>query len=377
MELLTLILFIIGFVLLISGAEFLVRGASSLAIAIGISPLVVGLTVVAFGTSAPELAVTIQSTYAGQADLAVGNVVGSNIANILLVLGLASLYGALWVDKQLLRLELPLMVALSVLLWLIGLDGKISHYDGIILFIGAIVYTTYVIRKSRKQVKADKAAKAEGSEIPLTQVTGTSHYVTQIGLVLIGLVMLVIGSRWLIDGAVAVARILGVSELVIGLTIIAVGTSLPEIATSIIASIKQKGDIAVGNAVGSNIFNILVVLGLGSAVSPGGIVVSPLAIQSDIPIMIAVAVICIPIFYTKYRIDRWEGGILVFYYATYTIYLFLTATENPALYPFVTIMTMVILPVTGVFILVAAIRYYLQSRNSPAMISKTAPPSQN
>lgn len=377
MEFLTLVLFIIGFVLLISGAEFLVRGASSLAMAIGISPLVVGLTVVAFGTSAPELAVTIQSTYAGQADLAVGNIVGSNIANILLVLGLAGLYGVLLVDKQLLRLELPLMVGASVALWLMGLDGTISHIDGIILFAVGITYTTYVIRKSRKQTKADKAAATHEADISVTPVPGTSHFITQIGLVLLGLVMLVLGSRWLIDGAVAVARLLGVSELVIGLTIIAVGTSLPEIATSIIASIKKKGDIAVGNAVGSNIFNILMVLGLGSAVSPAGIIVSPLAIKSDIPIMIAVAVICIPVFYTKYRIDRWEGGILALYYAAYTVYLFLSATQNPALNPFTAIMTTVVLPITVLFILVTAIRYYFYSRNAPAMISKTAPPSQN
>ncbi|MCB9078440.1 MAG: calcium/sodium antiporter [Anaerolineaceae bacterium] len=377
MEFLTFVLFIIGFVLLISGAEFLVRGASSLAMAIGISPLVVGLTVVAFGTSAPELAVTIQSTYAGQADLAVGNIVGSNIANILLVLGLAGLYGVLLVDKQLLRLELPLMVGASVALWLMGLDGTISHLDGIILFAVGITYTTYVIRKSRKQVKADKAAATHEADISVTPPPGTSHFITQIGLVLLGLVMLVLGSRWLIDGAVAVARILGVSELVIGLTIIAVGTSLPEIATSIIASIKNKGDIAVGNAVGSNIFNIVMVLGLGSAVSPAGIVVSPLAIRSDIPIMIAVAIICIPIFYTRYRIDRWEGGVLTLYYVIYTIYLFLSATQNPASAPFTAIITTVVLPITGLFILVSAIRYYYHSRNTSPMMSKTAPPSQN
>ncbi|MCB0191936.1 MAG: calcium/sodium antiporter [Anaerolineae bacterium] len=377
MDLLTFILFIIGFGLLISGAEFLVRGASSLAIAIGISPLVVGLTVVAFGTSAPELAVTIQSTYAGQADLAVGNVVGSNIANILLVLGLAAMYGALRVDKQLLRLELPLMVVLSGLLWLMGLDGRISHVDGVILFAGAITYTTFVIRKSRKQVKADKAAAAQESDIQITPVKGPNHFIKQIGLILLGLIMLVFGSRWLIDGAVAVARMLGVSELVIGLTIIAVGTSLPEIATSIIASIQKKGDLAVGNAVGSNIFNILVVLGLGSAVSPSGIVVSPLAIRSDIPIMIAVAIICIPIFYTNYKIERWEGAILTLYYAAYTAYLFLSATANPALDPFMSIMTTLVLPITGVIILGTAIRYYIQTRNSSPLLSNTAPPSQN
>ncbi|MCB0211372.1 MAG: calcium/sodium antiporter [Anaerolineae bacterium] len=377
MDLLTFILFMIGFVLLISGAEFLVRGASSLAIAIGISPLVVGLTVVAFGTSAPELAVTIQSTYAGQADLAMGNVVGSNIANILLVLGLAAMYGALLVNKQLLRLELPLMVALSGIVWLMGLDGRIGQVDGLILFVGAITYTTYVIRKSRKQVKADKAAAAQEADIPVSPAKDASHFIKQIGFILLGLVMLVLGARWLIDGAVAVARMLGVSELVIGLTIIAVGTSLPEIATSIIASTQKKGDIAVGNAVGSNIFNILVVLGLGSAVSPSGIIVSPLALRSDIPIMIAVAIICIPVFYTQYRIDRWEGSVLTLYYAAYTTYLFLSATANPALTPFISIMTTLVLPITMLIILAAAIRYYLQCRNSPPMLSKTAPPSQN
>ena len=271
------------------------------------------------------------------------------------------------------------MVGLSVVLLLIGFDRMISRIDGIILFAGAITYTTYVIRKSRKQVKADKKAtmEMEGIEIPVTPVNGITHYVKQVGLILLGLVMLVFGSSWLIDGAVAVATLLGVSELVIGLTIIAVGTSLPEIATSIIASMQKKGDIAVGNAVGSNMFNILVVLGLGSTVSPSGIIVSLQAIQSDIPIMIAVAIICIPIFYTNYRIDRWEGCILVSYYVAYTIYLYLSSTGNPALGSFTTIMTMVVLPITGLIILGSTIRFFWQAKNSSPIITKSVPPTQN
>ncbi|HMQ53388.1 MAG TPA: calcium/sodium antiporter [Anaerolineae bacterium] len=376
METLTLVLFIIGFVLLISGAELLVRGASVLAVAVGISPLVVGLTVVAFGTSAPELAVTIQSSYADQADLAVGNIVGSNISNILLVLGLAALFGNLLVPKQLVKLELPLLVVISTLTWLMARDGTISSLDGMVLVVIGVGYVIYTVQNSRKVVKAEQAAVDDDLEMERVRVRDLAQIFRQVGLIAVGLGMLVLGSRWLIDGAVAVALLLGVNQLVIGLTIVAVGTSLPEIATSIVAVIRDKRDIAVGNAVGSNIFNLLIVLGLGCVISPGGIDVSVSAQIFDIPVMMFVAFISLPVFYTNYRIDRIEGLIFAAYYVAYTTYLFLAATGSTFLPVMSNIMLWGVLPVTLLTIAVRFWRYYFQSRTGRAAFVQ-APPSQN
>jgi len=336
----TFILFILGFGLLVGGAELLVRGASRIAMAVGISPLVVGLTVVAYGTSTPELAVTLNAAYTGQSDLGLGNVVGSNISNILLVLGLASVVGGpLLVNRQLVRQELPLMIAISVAVLLLGWDGRIGRIDGLILTLGALAYTVFVIRKSHAETK--QLADSFQPSIHITPL------LRQVGMMVAGLALLVIGANWLIDGAVTIAELLGVSKLVIGLTVVAVGTSLPEIATSIIASLRRQRDIAVGNAVGSNLFNLLLVLGLTAAVAPNGVTVSPAALTFDIPVMIAVAVAALPIFFTGFRIDRWEGCLLLAYYAAYTAYLFLNATQHYLLNGFVGAMVWGIIPLTA------------------------------
>jgi cation:H+ antiporter len=361
MDLITFILFILGFVLLVGGAEFLVRGASKLAIAVGISPLVVGLTVVAYGTSAPELAVTINATYSGQSDLALGNVVGSNISNILLVLGIASLIGPLVVKSQLVRQEIPLMILVSVLLLVMGLDENISRFDGIILAIGAVTYTAYVIRKSRRETKRIQQAYDKVFKVERETAKNPLQVVLQLVMILVGLGLLVVGADWLIDGAVAIAELLGISKLVIGLTIVAVGTSLPEIATSIIASIRGQRDIAVGNAVGSNLFNILLVLGVTAIVAPNGIAVSRTALTFDIPVMIAVALAALPIFYTNYRIDRWEGALFLGYYVAYTAYLFLNATNHGALDEFEYAMIFFVIPIT----LITLITFTIKALRNP------------
>ena len=355
MDMLTFISFLAGFVLLIAGAETLVRGASRLAVAAGISPLVVGLTVVAYGTSAPELAVSVQSSFAGQPDIAIGNVVGSNIANILLILGISAAVTPLVVAQQLIRLDIPIMIGLSFLVFFMGLDGKIGLLDGLILVIGAITYTVFAIRQSRKEtkeIKEEYADEFDGEKVK----TAPLQIMIQLGMIVAGLVMLVFGSRWLINGAVVIAQIFGVSELVIGLTVIAVGTSLPEIATSVVAGFRGERDIAVGNAIGSNIFNILSVLGVAGLVTPNGITVSTAALNFDIPVMIAVAVACLPIFFSGYSIRRWEGFMFLGYYAAYTIYLFLNVTQHRALTAFSSIMATFVLPITVVTILVLAIR---------------------
>jgi cation:H+ antiporter len=345
MSLLTLILFIAGIVLLISGAELLVRGASRLAVSIGVTPLVVGLTVVAFGTGSPELAVGIQATMAGQADITIGNVVGSNIFNVLLVLGLSALVAPLMVSQQLVRLDVPIMIVVSLALLFMALDdGVIDRADGTMLFVASLGYTYLLVRISRRETASvhSEYDLAYGGDSKRDVGRWPMHAL----LVLIGLALLITGARWLVDGAVSIAEALGVSELVIGLTVIAAGTSLPEVATSIIAGLRGERDIAVGNVVGSNLFNILVVVGATAIVSPNGLAVASAAINFDIPVMIAAAVLCLPIFFVNYRIGRWEGAVFLSYYVFYTLYLILKASHHDALPAFSVIMIWFVIPAT-------------------------------
>lgn len=345
--------FIVGVVLLIVGAEALVRGASRFAAAIGISPLVIGLTVVAFGTSSPELAVSVQASWTGAPDIALGNIVGSNIFNVLFVLGLSALLAPLIVDQQLVRFDVPLLIGVSVLLFVLALDGRIGRIDGLVLFAGVVAYTVFVVRQSLRETEAVRSEyEREYGKRPRR---GGDWFVN-IALMAGGLALLVLGSRWLVEGAVALAQVLGVSELVIGLTVIAAGTSLPEVATSVIASIRGERDIAVGNVVGSCLFNILAVLGLSSIVSADGILVAPAALRFDIPVMIAVSVACLPIFFTGYQIARWEGLLFLVYFAGYTLYLILEAGQHDALPAFSTVMGLFVLPLTAVTLAILAIR---------------------
>ena len=342
----TLVLFLLGFVLLISGAEWLVKGASRLAATSGVSPLVVGLTIVAFGTSAPELAVSVQAAYGGQVDIAVGNVVGSNICNILLILGIAALFAPLVVAQQLIRLDVPLLIAVSILMYVLSWDGHIGFTDGLVMSAGILAYIVFSVVNSRRESRQvqEEYAREYGSEVA---ISGSTAIVKYLLLIVIGLVLLVLGARWLVSGAVAVARAFEVSELIIGLTIVSIGTSMPEIAASVVSSLRGERDIAVGNAIGSNLFNILAVLGLTAVVSPTGLPVSEAALGFDIPVMIAVAVACLPIFFTGYRIDRWEGVLFVLYYIAYLSFLVLEAIQHRALATFTELMVFV-LPLTSV-----------------------------
>jgi cation:H+ antiporter len=351
----TTLLFVAGGLLLIAGAELLVRGASRLAVAAGISPLVVGLTVVAFGTSSPELAVTVRSAYAGAADVALGNVVGSNIFNVLFILGLSALIVPLVVAQQLVRLDVPLMIAASMLMLVLGLDRRIGWVDSLILVAGIVAYTVFLIRQSRRE-SARVQAEYEGAFG--TEEPERTSWLLNIGMVVAGLALLVVGARWLVDAAVATATAFGVSELVIGLTIVAAGTSLPEVATSVLAAIRGDRDIAVGNVVGSNLFNILAVLGLGGLVSPEGIEVSAGALTFDIPVMIAVAVATLPVFFTGYTIARWEGAVFLGYYIAYTTYLTLDAMQHAALPALGAAMGWFALPLTALTLVIFAMRAY-------------------
>ncbi|SDI68217.1 calcium/sodium antiporter [Billgrantia gudaonensis] len=329
--------FIAGLLLLIVGAEGLVRGASNLAGRLGISPLIVGLTVVAFGTSSPELAVSLEAAFADRADIAVGNVVGSNIFNVLFILGISALIVPLAVAQQLVRFDIPLMIALSVLVWLLALDGAIGRLDGLLLAMGLAVYVVWLFFQNRR------AMAGTAPEVP---AGAASPWPLQLGMAVGGLALLVVGANWFVEGAVAFAVYLGVSEQVIGLTIIAAGTSLPEVATSVVAAMRGERDIAVGNVVGSNIFNVLGVLGLAGLLAPSGIAVAPAMVDFDIPVMMAVALACLPIGFTAGTISRWEGGVLLGYYIAYSLYLILAATQHDALTGFSSAMLYFVLPIT-------------------------------
>jgi cation:H+ antiporter len=355
MTLATAALLVAGLVLLVGGAEAFVRGASRLASMLGISPLVVGLTVVAFGTSAPEVAVSVQSALSGAADLALGNVVGSNIANILLILGISASIAPLVVAQQLVRLDVPVMIGVSILVLLLSLDGAIGRPEALLLLTGAAAYTGFLLVQSRKETAAVLAEyEQEFGRAP--EADGNRRWVGSALLVVGGLALLVLGSRWLVSGAVSIAQGFGVSELVIGLTVVAVGTSLPEVATSVIATLRNERDIAVGNVVGSNIFNLLLVLGVAGMVAPGGIPVASAAIRFDIPVMIAVALACLPVFFMGNRIERWEGLLFLGYYLAYTLYLVLAAARHEALEVFTDVMVMFVIPLTVITIVTVAMR---------------------
>lgn len=351
MEITTILLFFTGLVLLVTGADILVKGASRLARVIGLSPLVIGLTVVAYGTSAPEVAVSTASVLNGQPDIAIGNVVGSNIANILLILGISALIAPLVVSRQLIILDVPIMIGLSVLVLLVSLDGSIGFWDGF-LFAGILVaYTIFLVKKDQAITN-----EAETFQIELPDPRTFRHLL----FIVAGLGLLILGSNWMVDGAVYVARLFGLSELIIGLTIVAVGTSLPEIATSIMATIRGQRDIAVGNVIGSNIFNILGVLGFSALVSGSGLPVANSLITFDLPIMLAVAVACLPIFLHGHLIDRFEGGMFLFYYIAYAVYLILQASAHDALPAFSATMIWFMLPITAVTIILSTWRAFHQ-----------------
>lgn len=314
----TLVLFVVGLVLLVLGARLLVGGSSALAGAVGISPLVIGLTVVSLGTSAPELAVTVQSSFAGEAGVGVGNVVGSSVFNVLVVLGLSALVAPLVVKPELLKQDGPVMIGVAVLLLVLALDRELGRIDGMILISILVAYTIYLIRRDRDKPAGEVAEAASGP------------WPMQLGRIVVGLVFLIMGSTWLVDGAVAMAEAVNMSPVVIGLTVVAIGTSLPEIAASIQATLNDERDLAVGNVVGSNIFNVLAVLGLAALVSPSAIPVPQSAVQFDVPIVIIVSIAGLLSFASGFRMVRWEGTLFLGFYALYTTYLVLEATGHGA-----------------------------------------------
>ncbi len=305
------IVLIAGLILLIAGAELLVKGAARLAMNFGIPALVVGLTVVAFGTSAPELAVSIKAAFSGQVELAIANVVGSNIFNILFILGIAAFIAPLVVSQQLVRQDVPVMVAISVVVVVMSLNGRIDRIEAVMLVAGLLIYTAFLFYQGKKQGSGTNQEEQVGDKVSTWQ---------NLLFVVTGLTLLVLGARWLVDSAVSIASALGVSEAVIGLTIVAAGTSLPEVMTSVIATIKGERDIAIGNVVGSNVFNILCVLGLSALVSPEPLLAGVRVMQVDLPVMLAASALCLPLFFAGASLSRFEGLIFLVLYGAYIWY---------------------------------------------------------
>ena len=353
----TFLLFAGGLLALVAGAFILVRGASLLALRLGLSPLVVGLTVVAFGTSAPELAVTTGAVLAGQGGLAVGNAVGSNIFNVLFVLGLAALITPLAVHRQVIRQEAPIMIGGAVLLIVLGLDGSLGLFDGSLLLGLLMAYTAFLVRQSRAEPAATGPDEYADTLQPAKAGRWDARLPAQLGLIVAGLVLLVLGSDWLVQAAVIFARALGLSEVIIGLTIVAAGTSMPEVATSLAAALKGERDIAVGNVVGSNTFNLLGCVGLSGLVSGDlGLMVPPSVLAFDIWVMLAVSLACLPVFLTGREIARWEGAVFLGYYVAYVTYLILAAQQHDALPTFSGVMMSFVVPLTVITLVVMTIR---------------------
>jgi cation:H+ antiporter len=353
-------------VCLVLGANLLVRGASKLALSFGISPLVVGLTIVAFGTSAPEVAVSVVSVLEGKTDMAMGNVVGSNIFNVLFILGLSALIVPLVVHRQLIRQEVPIMFGVTLLMALMVWDGRLNLVESSLLVVLLVVYTVFLVVQSRRETAANQAAvqaSTQGVDEFEAELQASppgawdAKLPAQLALIAVGLTLLVLGSDWLVGAAVVFAKALGVSDVVIALTIVAAGTSMPEVATSIAAALKGERDIAVGNVVGSNIFNILGCLGISGVVAgSAGLVVAPSLLAFDIWVMLAVALACLPMFITGGEIARWEGGVFAGYYVAYVAYLILAAQEHEALGAFSSVMLSFVVPLTVITLVVAVVR---------------------
>ncbi len=314
---------LLGLILLVGGAELIVRGGSRVAVYFGIRPIVVGLTVVSLGTSTPELAVGIEAAVQGAGPLAVGNITGTNIVNILLILGMSALLQPLALERRTLRFDLPLMTVSALALLMMSIDGILTRLEGAVLLISAVIYTALLVIWSRQESRQVRAEYRNEYGIPVAR--RSAGEVTYAALMLVGgIAVVVLGSDWLVKGAVDLARMLGVSEAFIGLTVVAIGTSSPELVTTIVGTLKGDPDIAIGNLLGSSIYNILAILGITCLVPAAGLAVGPNLVRIDIPVMVAVTLLAIPVFVSGRRVTRGEGLLFVTAYVVYVAYLLLT-----------------------------------------------------
>jgi len=310
-----------GLTLVVAGADALVRGAARAAAVLGVPPLLVGLTVVAYGTSAPELAVSLSAGAGSRPELALANVVGSNVFNILAILGLAALFAPLAASTAVVRREIPLMLLVTVGAMILGADGVLARGDGLLLLLGLAALTAGQVRIARRSLATRRAITRRQDPAGAPTIDGPRRYprglLRDALFVAIGLTGLVIGAGWLVDAAVAIALDLGVSEVVIGLTIVAAGTSLPELATSVVAALRGERDLAIGNVVGSNVFNLLGILGLASLAAPSGLTVASQVLGFDAWVALGAAALLLPLARSGGALVRWEGALLFLAYAAY------------------------------------------------------------
>lgn len=322
MDLHPTVIFIGGLIVITLGAEFVLRGASRVAALLGIRPIIIGLTIVSIGTSMPELAVGITAVSEGKGPLAVGNIAGTNILNILFILGLSAAMRPLSLQLRSIRFDVPVMIATSLVLILMAMDSVLSRLEGIILVVAAVLYVITIIRVSRREsAKVKKEFAEEYSPNVLLKKSGPLTWVSNTLLLLVGMGMTVIGADLLVNGAVNIATKLGVSDAVIGLTIVAIGTSAPELVTTIVATIKNDRDVAVGNLIGSSISNVLVILGITCIAAPKGVNLSNDVLWFDLPLAAAVAIACYPVFRSDGKVSRKEGIVFVIVYLVYLITL--------------------------------------------------------
>ena len=315
-------LVLLGLVLLYYGAEWLVKGSGDLALRLGISPLIVGLTVVAFGTSAPELLVSVSANMETppQGDMALGNVVGSNICNLALVLGIAALIKPFGVHGQVLKREMPLLIGVTVVFVLMLLDGNIARWEGGLLALGVVLYTASSIMRGKRGEEVDTDLEITDEELAALKSEGKKLFLKDMAFIVVGMVALVFGAKWMVQGGKEIALAFGVSSAVIALTLVAFGTSLPEIATVVVASLKGEGDLVTGNAVGSCLFNLLAVVGITATIAPLN---SDKLAMADLGVMSAITVLLFPFMLSRKTLSRLEGGVLVGGYLVYVVWLFL------------------------------------------------------
>lgn len=335
-----------GLVLLLIGAELMVRAAVRLAERLHVRPLIIGLTIVALGSSAPQMTVSLQAALTDNPDIAVGSVVGSGIFNILVTLGLSALIIPLRVSRQLVRLDIPLMIGASLLVFILAWNKDLGRFDGVLLLGALALYLGLLFRQSRHTTRPHTERPKDTQQSWLISVL----------MILAGLAMLVFAGRLLLGAAVVVATDLGLSERVIGLTVVAVGTSLPELATSLIAALRGQRDIAVGNVIGANLFNLLGVLGLTALLAPTPLSVSPNALDFDLPVMLGVAALCLPVFYSGYRVTRAEGLLLLGLYLVYGLHVVSFTTGMPLAGKLERLMLFYVLPALLTFLLFTSIR---------------------
>jgi cation:H+ antiporter len=309
-----------GLVALVVGADLLVRAGSYLASWLGVRPMMIGLTVVSLGTSVPELAVGIDASVSGSPGLAVGNIVGANLVNILLILGLSAAMVPIALDRATLRFELPAMTLAALLFYVLAVDGTLRRPDAVILLLGAAVFTAGLVRLSRRET----ADLPQGPTVDVGSVTDGPRPWRQVLLLLVAIVIVIVGAELLVNGAVSSARSLGVSDAVIGLTIVAIGTTAPELVTTVMSTLRGDRDIAIGNLIGSSVYNICAILGLIVLVAPHGVPVPEEVLAADLVLLIGTTAAAIPVFLTGKRISRIEGGLFVASYIAYMTWLLLT-----------------------------------------------------